>query len=452
MSTGLNLALLRVCKYKEEYDKVRSHIFEPSLDEHTKVLLDSYNRYFNQYTEATCIDMDMFRHMFYNVWYKKLSQDVVNTYNALFDHICTDVTYEERVGLINSLVDERFATELANHIEDYESGEEFSIVHAVEQQVIQAKEQLEIANNQSYGTIESLRENKESACKYQWPLPCLAEKMRPLEGGDAIGIAALTDVGKTSLTLFFVTFFAHQTTKPWLWFNNEGTKERIQKRAYGMMLAATSNQIDAWIEDGSLSSRIEEKYGRPPEQVLRVFDSHGKSNVFIEEQIKQTYETDGVAGVTWDMLDNVRFVGQQLAAKHEVLEQLYQWARETGVKYDYPTLETSQQSANQEWQKWPGKEELKGSKVGKQGAMDVLMFMTQPVEAAKDTERFLSTPKNKLAIPTASAVQEALRWNKMYGIPYQEQIQTTSEPAQPSDVPVKLAEGIGDATRHLVMS
>lgn len=423
MSTGIDIALLRACKHKSEWDKLRGYIFEAALDEHTKVLLVCFKKFYEAYPDTELIDMDTFKFMFFQRWYPNLSQDAVNTYNSLFPHIVPDLPYEQQVGLVNTLIEQELCTLAANDIDDYSNGEEIDVITVLEKRIEVAKDKVKIIANTDFGTIESLADKLESSCQYQWPLPCLMNKMRPLEGGDQVILAALSDVGKTSFTGFLVCFFSLQTNKPWLWLNNEGSKERIQKRLYGMLLASESEQIDAYIKDGTLRQRLLQRCGRDIDDVIRVFDVHGKSNKQIEELLKNTHESTGIGGVVWDMLDNVKYISaNHLSRRDEVLEEMYQWSRELGVKYDYPTFATSQQSANTEWQKFPDKMELKGSKVGKQGASDVIMFLTQETEASRDTYRYLSTPKNKLAIPTAPSVQDELRWNKRFGVPYQEDV------------------------------
>lgn len=421
MSVGLDLAILRACKHKPDWDKLRGYIFEAALDEHTKTMLTCFKKYFAAYPDAEVVELDMFKSMFFNRWYPNLSQDAVNTYNALFEHVMKDLPYDQQVGLVNTLIEQELCTLVANDVEEYNSGEEIDVIGLLEKRLQVAKEKSTIIANNSYGTIDSLEDKAASNCRYDWPIPCLAQKMRPLEGGDSVIVAALSDVGKTSFTGFLVSSFSFQTTKPWLWFNNEGSKERIQKRIYGMLLAKESHQIEEFIKDGSLSAKLHERCGRDIGEVIRVYDIHGMSNKQLDELIKNTHEDTGIGGVVWDMLDNVKFMSHNnLARRDEVLEEMYQWARESGVLYDYPSIATSQQSANSEWQKWPDKMELKGSKVGKQGASDVIMFLTQETEASRDTFRYVSTPKNKLAIPTAPSVQDELRWNKRFGVPYQD--------------------------------
>lgn len=421
MSAPIDLAVLRVMKRREQYDKIKGFIPDSSLDEHTKLVLDCYRRYYELHPTADLIDMDVFRSLFFSQWNRTLNQDSVNTYNVLIDRCCDDVSEEQRANIVNMLIELEMATYVANDIEEYDAGEEIDIVRRLEHRVKVAKEKLEIINDVAFATTASLKEKRVSNVKYQWPLPCLAQKCRPVEGGDMIIIAALSDVGKTSLTMMLAVAFSVQTKYPIIWFNNEGPKERVQKRAYGMMLGATTEQIEAWIDDDTLDQRLFQVYGR--EHPIRIYDIHGKNNLQLENLIEQVIEKEGgIGGVVWDMIDNIPYrSGSNLTRKDEILEEKYQWARQLGVIHDFPNLATSQQSYNKEWQKWPDKGELKDSKVGKQGASDMILFMTQPVEHAKETFRYISAPKNKLALPSAPSVHDECRFDKARGFVYQEQ-------------------------------
>lgn len=419
MSAPLDLAVLRVVKRREQWEKIRGFVKASGLDEHTKLILECYRRYFDAHPTETTVDMDVFRSLFFSTWNRSLSQDEVNVYNQLINRCCDDVSAEQQANIVNSLLEQEFVTNVANDIEEYEQGEEIDVVRRVEARVTATKDKLEIVSSAAYGTTESLKEKRHSGVCYKHPLKGLNDTCRPVEGGDMIIVAALSDVGKTSLTMLYMVCFSVQTTKPLIWFNNEGPKERIQKRLYGMILGADMHTIEAWIDDGTLDERLFRIYKRP--DPVRVYDVHGYTNVQLEDLIKRVHEEDGVGGVVWDMLDNVTYrSGNNLSRKDEILEEKYQWARQLGVKYDFPNIATSQQSYNKEWQKWPDKGELKDSKVGKQGASDMILFMTQPVEHTKETFRYLSAPKNKLRKLGAPSLHLEARFNNDRGVVYED--------------------------------
>lgn len=420
MAAAIDLAVLRVMKRRKEWDKVKNFVPKSALDDHTKLILDGYRRYYDMHPNDEVIDMDVFRSMFFNVWNRTLTTEMVNAYVVLLDRCCEDVTPEQRATIVNTLIELELAMKAGNLIMEYEGGAEIALVPTLLGEVEAAKKKLEIISTAAYATVESLAEKKQSNVRYMWHLKGMAEHCRPVEGGDMIIVAGLTDVGKTSFTLNLTVMFTVQTRYPWLWFNNEGPKERIQKRAYGMMFGVGTEQIDAWEADGSLAARIEQIYGHA--HPLRIYDVHGMSNVQLEDLIQRVIdECGGVGGVVWDMLDNVPFKGSSAALRtDQQLEEKYQWARQLGVIHDYPNIATSQQSENKEWQQWPAKHELKDSKVGKQGACDMLLFITQPEEHAKETFRYISAPKNKLAKPTAPRMRIEARFNKLVGCVYED--------------------------------
>ncbi|CAM0008011.1 DnaB-like replicative helicase [Vibrio phage K436] len=419
MSTPIDLAVLRVVKRREQWDKVQGYIPESSLDEHTRLLLEDFRRYYALHPTATAIDMDIFRSLFFQQFHRTLNKESVETYNTLINRVCDDVSAETQASIVNMLVELELVTAIANDIEEYEAGEEIDIVDLLERRVGRTKDKLEIISAAAYGTIESLVERRESGVRYKWCIPGLQQTCRDIEGGDMIIIAALSDVGKTSFTLQQIIACSVQTQKPIIWFNNEGPKERIQLRMYGMMLGIGSDLVKQYITDGTLAERLFNIYGRP--DPIRIYDVHGMDNRQLEDLIKKVAESEGVGGVVWDMLDNVPFRGNNSNSRtDQILEEKYQWARQLGVLYDYPNFATSQQSYNKEWQKHPDKGELKDSKVGKQGACDMLIFMTQPVEHTKETFRYISAPKNKLSLPEAGQVRIDARFNKALGYTYEE--------------------------------
>ena len=104
----------------------------------------------------------------------------------------------------------------------------------------------------------------------------------------------------------------------------------------------------------------------------------------------------------------------------KIMEAKYQWTRMLGTKYDYPNIMTCQQSHDKEWVQWPSKHMMKDSKIGVQGALDMILFITQPEEASKEAQRFLCAPKNKLSLEGQPTLRMECRFNKALGLYYEE--------------------------------
>lgn len=423
MSAPIDLAVLRVMTQREQWDKVKGYVPTSALDEHTKMVLEDYRKYYDMHPEAENIDMDGFRSLFFGLWHRSLNQESINTYNILLDRCCTPVTAETQAAIVNMLIELELVTEVANDIQEYDAGEEIDVVARMEHRVKVAKEKLEVISTCGYATLETLDEKAESSVEYAWPCNYMNQHWRKVVGGDFLIIAALTDVGKTAFTMMLAVCFSVQTKYPILWFNNEGQKERIQRRAYGMMLGVGSDQIEAWRLDGTLGQRLHQIYGRP--DPIRIYDTHRLDSRQLEDLAERVIEAEGgIGGIVWDMLDNVKVKnGGGDARTDQILEAKYQWARELGAIHDFPNLATSQQSANKEWQQWPAASELKDSKVGKQGAADMVLFITKPEEPAKDSFRYISTPKNKLAKDTAPTTRLDMRFDRTTGYMREEQYQ-----------------------------
>ncbi len=417
--SSLDLAVLRVIKRKEQFDKVEQFITNTGIDENTKTMIACFKRYYEAHPNDAIIDMDIFRHLFFMKWYPKLTRETKDVYSIFIDRICDDVTLEQQASIINALIENDMVTLIANDIDDYQNEGEFDIVQRVAQRHEAAKQMMEIVATCDYGTIETLKEKPKSSCSYRWHMRSLALAMRPIEGGDNIAVIALSDVGKTSFSAQLMVAIAKQTTKPIIWLNNEGPRERVQYRMYGVMLRRPKSQIVQMLEEGTLNDALTAEFGRP--DPVRIYDVHSFNSAQIEELLKNVHEEFGIAAVLWDMIANITLVNANSFSRDDKIEEArYKWTRMLGTRWDYPNIMTCQQSHNKDWVKYPSKHEMKDSKVGVQGALDLMLFITQPEEAAMERVRFMCAPKNKLALEGVPALRLECRFDKTLGIYYEE--------------------------------
>ena len=171
------------------------------------------------------------------------------------------------------------------------------------------------------------------------------------------------------------------------------------------------------LEDGSLYATLHQMFGS--ESPIRVYDVHRMDARQIEELISKVHSTVGVGGVFFDMIDNIDiYIKNKLSRTDQVLEAKYQWSRALGVTYDYPTVAMSQQSESNDYQQWPSKGMLKDSKVGKQGASDNIIFITQPEDDTIQDVRYISAPKNKTALRGAKRLRAEVKFDRDTGIFY----------------------------------
>jgi replicative DNA helicase len=117
-------------------------------------------------------------------------------------------------------------------------------------------------------------------------------------------------------------------------------------------------------------------------------------------------------------VDNIRFSGGTVNGGErtdQLLEEMYKWARNRGVKYDCGVMATSQISADGDGMPYPTLPMLKDSKTGKQGAADVIITIGASNDATLEYIRFIGTTKNKLrrtgapSSPRAEMVMDGAR-------------------------------------------
>lgn len=414
----IELALLRAVKYRSDYDKVKHYINTDAIDEHTRAIIKVINAYWDVTSEDVKVaDMDTVRAMFFH-GHKGISDATATVYHTLFDRMCTDLSKHEQSVVINNLIERELAVILANGLSKYEQGDEVDLIEWAFQVAENSRKKMTLVTESAYGTVTSLLERDSSGLSYAWTMKCLAEAFKNMIGGKQTIVAGLSDVGKTSFALNIAVGWARQSTKPVLWLNNEGNRNDVLSRAYSIMFAQDEDVIMQWAHDGTLSAKLHEQFGR--EDPIRVYDIHSMDARQVEELLKKIHSTVGIAGVFIDMIDNIEFpwISKSAPRTDQVLEKMYQWARTLCVELDYPSVPMSQQSENKDYVQWPRKADLKDSKVGKQGASDNIIFVTQPEDDRIQNIRYISAPKNKTARKGAPRLRAQVNFHRDTGIFY----------------------------------
>lgn len=413
----IELALLRAIKHRSDYDKVKHYVSSDAIDEHTRAIVHIINSYWELADPDTqVIDMDTLRAMFYNSK-QGMNDDTRRVYDELFNRMCVNLSQHEQAVIINNLIERALAVKLANGISKYEDGDEVDFIQWAYQVAEEARDKMTLVTESSYASISSLVQRTDSAIAYAWSLKCMARTFKKMTGARLTIVAGLSDIGKTSFALNLAVCWARQTTSPILWLNNEGERNDVLMRAYTIMFAQDDETISKWAHDGTLYKMLHEHFGR--EDPIRVYDVHKLDARQIEELIQKVYAHTGVGGVFFDMIDNVEmYVASSQARTDQILEKKYQWARALGVEYDYPTVAMSQQSETQEYLQYPAKKHLKDSKVGKQGASDNIIFVTQPEDDTIQHVRYISAPKNKTALKGSERLRAEVKFDRTTGIFY----------------------------------
>jgi len=391
----VDLALLRIIKYREQYNKVHRYIPRSAIDKRTKAVTDDISKYFELNEEEQVIDFPSFRSMFFTTWHKGMAESDCDYYNTLIDRMEEDVPESIKKNIINQLLELEFATDVANVVQEYEQGEEIEVVVAVDNLVTRVKETLERTAATEFADFDDSTIGGDGDEEgLAWCLPIMNDHYRKIQGGDQYIIAARPGKGKTSFLTFLNWSMAQQMpdNKVIVWFNNESRRQRIMSRQIMSALNASNVTLAEKQRAGTLRDEYIEAMGSPDR--VRVYDIHGKNNFHLEE-ILEGIGIDNVGAIVLDMLDNVKFPTRKDIREDQKLEQLYQWSRELGVKYNCPVFPTSQISNEGTGLMFPSENMLKDSKTGKQGACDGIIMLGSSADPLLQNKRGISMPKTK---------------------------------------------------------
>ena len=391
----IDLALLRILKYREQFEKVHRYIPRSGIDKRTKAVTDDIRKYFAMNDEEEVIDFPSFRSMFFTTWHKNLAESDCEYYNKLLTRMETDVPEQVKKNIINQLLELEFATDVANVIQDYEQGEEIDCVVTIGNLYDKVRDTMERTSAFEFADLDdsTVGENSDDE-GLDWPLNCLNETYRKIQGGDQYIVAARPGKGKTTFLTQLNAHMAKQMPdhKVILWFNNESRRQRIMSRQIQSALVKTNGELSELKMAGTINDEYIKVMGRKDR--VRVYDIHGKNNFHLEEII-ESVGYDNIGAIVIDMLDNVKFPTGKDVREDQRLEQLYQWSREMGVKCDAPVFPTSQISNEGAGLMFPTENMLKDSKTGKQGACDGIIMIGSSDDPLLARKRGISMPKTK---------------------------------------------------------
>ena len=386
----IDLKLLQILKYRDEYRKVIGRVPMESVEKTTVALLKDFGKYFERFPTHERINLQTFAPLF-SSWHPKLSDEQKHAYASILRRINDDVQEDEAAVVLHSLLELRLAADIANLLVQFEEGE-VSNIHAEIDEIVAAFQRDARVKGLDFvqADADDMLAQEADDAGLRWRLQCLNDSMRGLRPGDFGIVAGRPDKGKTTFLASEVTALAAQVDQPVLWLNNEGPGNRIYTRLWQAALGQTLSGLVAMHRAGRMLPEYQAAI-KGDQHKIRVFDIHGLDTYAVERIIEQ----NNPALVVYDMIDNVR--GFADAARTDLtLEKMYQWARELAVKYQFIGLATSQISADGADMQFPSDHMLKDSKTGKQGACDFILMIGAVEDTGFKNARFISLPKNKL--------------------------------------------------------
>lgn len=407
--TSLDIATLRVLKYRDKYERLHGAVPEGALSVQTRIILNDFGRWLREHAGVPMVDLGLFP-----AWFKSIHPAVKDegmaVYTELFKRVAPDVSEGVEAGLVSRWVAADSATKIAALLEKWNAGEEMNFGEQIKTLVedYEMRVDRKVKSPQVLDAIEELLKAEENDEGIHWPYAPFNKHIKPMVGGDFVVVAMRPDKGKTTLCSEIVTFAAPQIdvlfpdeNRSILWMNNEGPGKRIVMRNFQSALNATVEDLVRMSNEPSTDKRyktkVREEYAKAlggRMGVLRVMDIHGMWNYEVEDIIR----AHKPALIVFDMIDNIRFGGEASnngSRTDQLLEAMYQWARLIGVKYDCAIIANSQVSADGDGLQFPTLPMLKDSKTGKQGAADVIITGGAVNDPMLEKSRYFGTTKNK---------------------------------------------------------
>lgn len=405
---SLDMSLLRLSTSRDQFDRLVPQAASEGLDELTVLMIGALRHYYKEFPDVKVADMDVFGPWAEEFKFKELADDKKSLLRVQLRAMREPVADEVKAGMIERLLSMQLATSVVSKVVQWNAGAEINLLDelvAIADNIterVDRKARLPLVT----ATPEELMTQDENDAGLHWRLRCLRDNMRPLRGGD-FGIYAMRpDAGKTTFLVSETSHWITQLDEVWpgqartgIWLNNEGPGARIKQRWYQSLLNATTPEMIEMVRKNVLRSNIAEAMGGDISR-MHFYDVHGYTSGEVEAIIK----TVNPGFIVFDMIDNIQFngvSGNGGTRTDQMLESMYQGARNWCVKYDCVGIAASQMSADAEGIQFPPQSALKDSKTGKQGACDFIIMGGKLNDPAMDNFRYIGTPKNKLPRPGA---------------------------------------------------
>lgn len=320
------------------------------------------------YILTNCTEKDK---EFYSILLQKLMEE--DSSNIIFEETFKDITRKHHAYELAVL-----AFEVSEGKKDYESLQSYintldvDLTTSSSNDLSFVESDLELLKNESFNT-RGLR----------WRLGCLNRSLGSLRKGDFGFIFARPETGKTTFLASEISYFATQTDRPILWFNNEEQGSKVQLRIHQAFAGKTL------LELFNNTTKYRDIYEQTGGRNIRVYDSA----LITKHQVERICEEFNPGCIIFDQLDKI----QGFSADREDLRlgHTYIWARELAKVY-CPVIGVCQSDASGEGRRWLEMDNVANAKTAKQAEADWIVGIGKTHAESEETFRYLSICKNKL--------------------------------------------------------
>lgn len=361
-------------KYNEIiYTLIKDNIELSKLYRYIQKLQTTYNKdisieELSFYILTNCTEKDK---EFYSILLQKLMEE--DSSNIIFEETFKDITRKHNAYQLAVL-----AFEVSEGKKDYESLQSYintfdvNLTTSSSNDLSFVESDLELLKNESFNT-RGLR----------WRLGCLNRSLGSLRKGDFGFIFARPETGKTTFLASEISYFATQTDRPILWFNNEEQGSKVQLRIHQAFAGKTL------LELFNNTTKYRDIYEQNGGRNIRVYDSA----LITKSQVESICKEYNPGCIIFDQLDKI----QGFSADREDLRlgHTYIWARELAKVY-CPVIGVCQSDASGEGRRWLEMDNVANAKTAKQAEADWILGIGKTHAESEETFRYLSICKNKL--------------------------------------------------------
>ena len=393
----MDLNILRALSNRDRYRILRASVPDEMFDQNTVGILGWYGAYFNKYTEHKEIQWDALATL---MTLGIQDQQHLTLIRQILQQVQQPVSDDVISTTINQLEELRLAGEVGRLVSDYNSGAEIDLTFELQRLSQQAADRMRSASGDGWADADPLEyllaEADDQGIDLFKSIPILSERIRKVQPGKNIGIAAPTDAGKTSLLCRIAVDAAIQGKelypgRPVLYLVNEGTAEAITPRVYQTALGIPKSELIELAKAGELIPSFEAIVG--DRKNIRLQNIHGLSIADIAKIIEQ----HNPFLVITDMTGRIHTTGRGFKDEFIKVEQIWNSMREQAAIQDFIHVGTVQVSGDGYDCLYPPMTALQMSRVGIQTTLDLLLIMGCLLEPMMEKLRGFSTPKNKLA-------------------------------------------------------
>jgi hypothetical protein len=364
-----------------------------------RAILDWFKVYYDTYPDKDRIQHDVLLSLIKTK--VQLTQEQWIPLKSTIDRLAAYNDDRAVQGIVNNLLERDLAGRVGSILDRYELGGEVDFVQQVQHLVQSCKQQIDNSSVLDFidtREVGKILEEEGTDHGLKLPTEALAGAVKGLTGGTLVGFGAAVDSGKTSFLCSALAHFAPQletyfdADRPMLLLSNEGAGRRLVPRVYQAVLGKTTAELLEMSKAGTLLPAYDKAVGRRDR--IRIKDIHGATL----SQIETLIEESKACVVIIDMPANIR-ISTSGGNKTEGVERIWQTLRELAVLHDCVIIGTVQISAEGYDMLFPPMSALKDSKVGLQGALDVLLMLGKLNDPQMGGLRGLGTVKNKFPLP-----------------------------------------------------